>query len=84
MNLDHLPSREGIKVKYLTFSFDAALWRTTRFPLGNLLLNGTVFLVGLSTNLCRLKMLLENSAGELSRLVLEAEETANDTEQATN
>ena len=84
VNLDHLPSREGVKLKYLTFSFDAALWRATRFPLRNSLLNGIVFLVGLSTNLCNLNILLENSAGELSRLVLEAEETGNDTEQAIN
>lgn len=33
---------------------------------------------------CDLKNLLGYSAGELSRLVLEAEETANDAEQATN
>lgn len=33
---------------------------------------------------CDLKNLLGYSAGELSRLVLEAEETANDTEQAAN
>ena len=84
VNLDHLPSREGVKVKYLTISFDATLWRSTRFPLRNLLFNGIVFLVGLSTNLCNLQILLENSAGEPSRLALEAEETGNDKEQAIN
>ncbi|KAK2558967.1 GA-binding protein alpha chain [Acropora cervicornis] len=39
---------------------------------------------GLSTNLCNLQILLENSAGEPSRLALEAEETGNDKEQAIN
>ena len=50
---------------------------------GNLLLN-CISCRFVYKFVCDLKNLLGYSAGELSRLVLEAEETANDAEQATN
>ena len=67
VNLDHLLPREGVKVQYLTFSclvLHYGARHDSRCPLnlisvardaregGDLLLNGTVFLVGSSTNLC--------------------------------
>ena len=81
------------------FVFGSALWRATRFPLPNRpdfcsarrargwRLTFERYCISrrfVYKFVCDLKNLLGYSAGELSRLVLEAEETANDAEQATN